>query len=84
MPFRIHNCYEQLGRSEFAFPAVSLRILHKVANEGWRGVLRGSSSDDKVSRDYERIIDVAFRDLELSFSERRMLGIQCKKLSYLS
>ena len=81
MSFKVHSRCEPLGRSKSLFGLFHYVLLHKVTNEGRRGVLRGSSSDD-FSRDYDRITDITFRDLELSYSERRMLGIRCKKLSY--
>lgn len=46
MPFRVHNVYAILGRFEFLFRLFHYVFLHKVANEGPRGVLWGSSSDD--------------------------------------
>ena len=40
-PFRVYSVYELLRRYELLFRPFHCVFLHKVANEGRRGVLRG-------------------------------------------
>lgn len=44
--FKVHNGYEPLERSELHSGLFHSENLHKATNEGRRGVLPGSSSDD--------------------------------------
>ena len=73
MSFKVHSRYEPLGRFKLLSGLFHYVFLHKVANEGQRGVLRGSS-DDKVSKGLKKIAVKA--------QENILYGFLCKKIRY--
>ena len=75
MSFKIQSRYEPLGRLKSLSRLFHYVLLHKITNEGQRGVLRGSSSDDQASKVLRRLLLKLKRIFCMVFSVKRYVTL---------